>query len=165
MLDPKFVRHNLGLVQTALKNRGEKIILDEFVQKYDLHKIVVQQLDRARHERNTISDQIGTFKKNKISLDPNLITKSRELGRQIKGLEEEQETLQGWLSDFLLTLPNIPHFSVPVGETEKENVVVKVWGQKPIWSPGGILLFNGAGKRMISGFQMLLLRARAFLGN
>jgi len=155
MLDARFVRENLGFVDTALRNRGSDILLDEYADKYDTLKTTTQSLDALRHEKKNLS-RGGRPTEQEIE-------RAKILSQDIKLLEGEQRDLRDWIETFLLNLPNIPHESVPIGKSEKDNTVVKVWGQKPIWSPEGVLIFNGAGKRVVSRFQLFLVRAREFL--
>lgn len=154
MLNAKFVRENLELVQTALNNRGSDIKLDEYPQKYDALKMVTQILDTLRSEKKNLS------KGGKPT--PEEIEKAKALSLGIKEYEVKQRELRDWLEDFLLNLPNIPHESVPVGKSEADNVIVRKWGQKPIWSPEGVLLYNGAGKPVVSRLKLFYYRARAF---
>ena len=90
----------------------------------------------------------------------------------IKGLEGEAEAQDDWVREFLLTLPNIPHPSVPVGASSDDNPVVRTWGQPPAfdfapqahWDIGeklGILDFERAAK--ITGARFALLRGAGAL--
>jgi seryl-tRNA synthetase len=126
MLDARFVRENLDLVNAALENRGSDILLDEYVIKYDALKSTTQRLDLCRHEVKHIS------KGGKPT--PQEIERAKVLNLEIKTLGRSQRELRAWLEDFLLNLPNIPHHSVPIGTSEKDNVTIKHWGQKPTFS-------------------------------
>lgn len=156
MLDAKFVRENLEEVRVALKNRGSDICLNDYPYKYDALKVVTTSLDELRHEKKSLS---------KGGRPTELeIERAKVLNRQIKELENQQRDLKDWIESFLLNMPNIPHASVPIGKSEADNVLVRTWGQKPIWSPEGVLMYDGAGKPIPSRLQMFLMRARAFLG-
>ena len=60
-----------------------------------------------------------------------LITEMREVGDEIKGFDEELREVEETLEQFYLAIPNIPHESVPVGETEDDNVEIVHWGEMP----------------------------------
>ncbi len=53
----------------------------------------------------------------------------REVGEEIKKLDEELRTVETTLETILLSIPNIPHDSVPVGETEDDNIEIRKWGE------------------------------------
>jgi seryl-tRNA synthetase len=157
MLNAKFVRENLKLVQTALENRGSDIKLDEYPRKYDALRIITLSLDALRAEKKNLSKGGRPTPKD--------IERAKALSAQIKEQEEAQRHLRDWLEDFLLNLPNIPHESVPVGKSEADNVLVRTWGHKPIWSSEGVLMYDGAGKPVMSRLKLFYHRARAFLRN
>ena len=86
-----------------------------------------------------------------------LILEMREVGEKVKDLDNELRTVEEDLERLMLSIPNIPHESAPVGETEDDNVVARTWGEvkeftyepKPHWDLAtdlGILDFERAGK-------------------
>lgn len=97
-----------------------------------------------------------------------IIKEMREVGEEIKKLDEELRTVEAELDTILLSIPNIPHESVPVGETEDDNVEVRKWGEKPsfayepkphwdIADELGILDFERAAK--VTGSRFVFYKA------
>ena len=72
MLDLKFVRNQLGEVEQALKNRGMEVTLDEFLHRDGERRRLLTRVEELRHERNTLSHQVGVFMKagNKAEAEP-----------------------------------------------------------------------------------------------
>ncbi|MGD8880969.1 MAG: serine--tRNA ligase [Desulfobacterales bacterium] len=156
MLEIKFVRHNLDLLQNALSARGQAADLDTFKTVDEEHRAILQELEALRHRRNVVSDQIAAMKKSGEDSKP-VVTQMREVSSKIKELEKALAGSQEALDRILLGLPNIPHSSVPVGKDESENPVIKKVGKppkftfdpKPHWDVGaelGILDFERAAK-------------------
>ena len=77
-----------------------------------------------------MSQQIAILKKEKQDAEQ-LISEMREVGDQIKGLDEELKEVEATLDNLLMSIPNIPHESVPIGETEDDNVEARKWGELP----------------------------------
>ncbi len=168
MLDLKFVRDHLAEVEQALKNRGQEISLTQFRQRDEARRRLLAQVDELRSERNSLSREVGEKMKagQKDEAQP-LKDRVTAINQAIKDLEARVEEEDGWVRDFLLNLPNIPHTSVPVGASADDNPVVKTWGEappfdfppRPHWEIGealGILDFERAAK--ITGARFALLR-------
>jgi seryl-tRNA synthetase len=173
MLDLKFVRENLQSVEQALDHRGQEISLDEFRQREAQRRQLLTRLEELRHERNTLSHDIGgLMKAGKGDEAQPLRDRVTAVNDDIKALEAQAEAQDAWVRDFLLNLPNIPHESVPVGASSDDNPVVKTWGQAPRfdfepqahWDIGeklGILDFERAAK--ITGARFALLKGAGAL--
>jgi seryl-tRNA synthetase len=168
MLDLKFVREHLEEVERALKNRGLEISLEEFRGKDAGRRRFLVELEELRHERNTLSHEVGLKMKagQKEESQP-LKERVSAINEKIKALEGQSSEHDAWVRDFLLNLPNLPHSSVPVGASADDNPVVRTWGEppsfafpaRPHWEVGeglGILDFERAAK--ITGARFALLR-------
>jgi seryl-tRNA synthetase len=173
MLDLKFVRDNIGKVELALQRRGLTISLEEFVSKDVERRRALAAIDELRHRRNTLSEEVGKKKKAGLHAEAQpLMDQVKDINLKIKQWEAEAEKHDPWVKDFLLTLPNLPDHSVPLGTSAEDNPVVKTWGEPPRftfepkshWDLGealGILDFERAAK--ITGARFALLKGAGAL--
>jgi seryl-tRNA synthetase len=156
MLEIKFVRQNLQIVQNALQTRGQAADLDTFITYDDERRTILQELEALRHQRNIVSDQIAEMKKSGEDAET-LVAQMRDVSSRIKELDKAFGESEEMLEKILMGLPNIPHSSVPVGKNESQNPVIKTVGKppqfafdpKPHWDIGaelGILDFERAAK-------------------
>jgi seryl-tRNA synthetase len=155
MLDIKYLRENLETVEARLKTRGEAVNLNDFRTLDTKRRELLQQSEELKALRNRTSEEISRIKDK--SQAQGLIIEMREVGPRIKGLDEELKGIEESLEQFLLTVPNIPQASVPIGASEADNVEVRKWGNipafsftpKPHWEIGenlGILDFERGAK-------------------
>lgn len=157
MLDMKLLRNQFDEVKDRLQHRGEDISgLDSFQQLDEKRRELLQQTEQLKNRRNTVSREIA--QKKKAGEDATAeIENMRRVGDEIKRLDEELRQIEAELQDILLTIPNLPHESVPVGDSEEDNVPIRHWGQvpqfdfepKPHWEIAqalGILDFERAAK-------------------
>lgn len=157
MLDIKYLRANFEEVKEKLQHRGEDLRdFDKFEELDKTRRELITETEDLKSKRNEVSSQIAALKREKKDAD-HLIQEMRNVGDQIKVLDEELRGIEAELEEILLSIPNIPHESVPVGESEEENVEVRKWGEvrnfpfepKPHWEIAdqlGILDFERAGK-------------------
>ncbi|UOE55531.1 serine--tRNA ligase [Cytobacillus oceanisediminis] len=141
MLDIKFLRANFEEVKNKLQHRGEDLTdLEKFEDLDVKRRELIVQAEQLKSKRNEVSQQVAALKREKQDAD-HLIAEMREVGDDIKALDEELRTVEEELDQLLLSIPNIPHESVPVGETEDDNVEIRKWGEvrefdfepKPHW--------------------------------
>ncbi len=130
MLDIRFVRKNLPLVARALDKRGTDIDLAAFEADDAARRKILLELEDLRHRRNTVSDQIAQLKKQGRDADQQ-VREMREVSARIKALEKALAEIEEKTDAVLMSLPNIPHESVPEGRDESDNQVVKVVGEVP----------------------------------
>ncbi len=129
MFELRWVRENIDVVRQALRHRGyTDVNVDAFVARDEKRRELIQTVEKLKHERNELNKQIGRIKKEGGNANE-LITRSKSLGDRIRELDEQREALDTWIQAWLQRLPNIPHESVPIGADEKENVVVRTWGE------------------------------------
>lgn len=157
MLDLKYLRANFAEVKKLLQHRGEDLTdLGKFEELDQKRRELIVESEQLKSKRNEVSQQIALLKREKKDAD-HLIKEMREVGDKIKALDDELRTVEETLEKLLLSIPNIPHESVPVGESEDDNVEVRKWGEvpqfhfevKPHWEIAdhlGILDFERAGK-------------------
>lgn len=127
MLDMKKLRRDFDAMKQQLIQRGEVSEIDRFLELDIERRQLLQENEQLKNERNTVSKQIAEKKKNGVDAEAD-IQAMREVGERIKMLDERLRATEAELEDLLLAIPNIPHESVPVGQTEEDNVPVKYWG-------------------------------------
>ncbi|RAL23429.1 serine--tRNA ligase [Thermoflavimicrobium daqui] len=157
MLHAKVLREQLEVVKNKLATRGGDLQdLDSFVDYDRKRRELIQKTEDLKNRRNTVSREIAQMKKAKQDAEAKIL-EMRQVGEEIKQLDEEIGQLEEKMNDILLTLPNLPHETVPIGASEEENVVVRHWGEvaeaefavKPHWEVGlelNILDFERAAK-------------------
>ena len=124
MLDIKIIRENPQMVNELLKRRNPDLSIDE-VLEIDVERRKVQtQADELRAKRKSESQKIGLMKKNGENTDT-IQEEVRVLGDEIKNLEEKEAELNEKQKNLLLSIPNMPDETIPVGPDESANVVKK----------------------------------------
>jgi seryl-tRNA synthetase len=128
MLDRKFIRENIEEVEEALKNRQLESPLDRFEELEEKRRDLLYENEKLRHKRNVNSDKIGELKREgKDAI--HIIQEMKEVSDKIKEYDEELEEVENELDQILLKIPNVPHESVPVGNDEEDNRIIKKWGE------------------------------------
>lgn len=167
MLDIKRVRDHFEEVKKVLLTRNEDLgNFDEFEVLDVKRRELIVKTEILKAERNKASEQIAVMKRNKEDATE-AITRTRELGDEIKALDAELREVEEKFDYMMMRLPNIPHESVPVGETEDDNVEVYTWGEKPTFdfepkphwdvaTDNEIVDFERAGK--VTGSRFLFYR-------
>ncbi len=133
MLDIKFVRENPEIVKKDLEKRkeSEKIKWVDNVLELDKKwKGIKREVDALRKRRNEISQEINKRKKEKKDVK-DLLEEVKEVPKDIKIKEDKCEKLEKEIKEILMRLPNILHESVPYGEDEEDNEVVREVKAKP----------------------------------
>ena len=133
MISIKDIRERPKFVQDALTQKGyEGSILD--VRNIDSeYRNITMTLENNRAEKNLVSKNVAALKRVGENADDK-IAEMKKLGDLIKSLELELVELKSQLSLKLEEMPNIPHLSVPQGENEKENIIVREWGNKAVFN-------------------------------
>ena len=133
MISIKDIRERPDYVQNILVQKGyEGSIFNININDKKLRNIT-KSLESARAEKNLVSKKIATLKRSGGSADSN-ITEMRKFGDKIKSLEQELTDLKSKLNLKLEEIPNLPHSSVPRGNDEKDNVIIREWGHKPVFN-------------------------------
>ncbi len=130
MLEIKFVSQNLSTVRNSLETRGYQVDLDAFKKSDDERRVILQEIESLRHERNVVSDRIAAMKKAGENPE-SLVLEMRAVSSKIKDLDKQLAKNQETVSDVLMEIPNIPHPSVPVGADELENPIIRIVGDLP----------------------------------
>ena len=132
MIDPKIVRDNIDLVKHTLKIRRMEDAVD-IAKLEDMdatRRQIIAKIDELRTMRNTLSKEVGTLKQ-KGQNPTDIMEKVRSIGNDIKQYEEQIASIEETYTTMMLSIPNMLHESVPIGNDEHDNVVMRTWGQKP----------------------------------
>ena len=133
MLDLKYVSQNFDDVLKRLKTRGGGLDLGPFQKLVSERSELYKSMEALSHKRNQANEEI----KKKAKEDPRSIDalrgEMRAVSDQIKQKEGRLKELEEELSRIEYLIPNLPDLSVPVGASEKDNQVVKTWGEKPVF--------------------------------
>ncbi len=132
MLDIKFVRDNMEIVQQALINRGNNLSLDEFLTLEKERRVLLSQVEALKNNRNTVSQEISRLKRAKENADE-LVAEMRLVGDQIAEMDAKVKDVEAALQTIIINIPNMLHESVPIGQDENSNVEVRTWGTLPVF--------------------------------
>jgi seryl-tRNA synthetase len=156
MHDLNYFREHLDVFAEMAKRRGAALDLDGFRALDKERRELITFNERRKAQRNKASEEIAALKKEKKNAD-DLIAEMKQVADLIKHEDERIAELDAKQRELLLTIPNVPHASVPVGHSAAENVEVRRWGAppkvdfapKPHWEVGeraGILDLPAATK-------------------
>lgn len=132
MLDLNFVRENLPIVEGMLRNRGmdPAAVLKDFREVDTQRRQAITEAETRKAQRNKASEEIAKLKK--AGQDASAaMAQTKELREQIQSLEKTANDLDLRLRAILATIPNVPHPSVPLGQSAEQNVEVRRWGTPP----------------------------------
>lgn len=164
MLDLKYVRDHLEMVQERIGQRGSGIDWESFLRMDAARRQLLLEVETLRCERNTVSEKIAQLKREKKD-GSDEIERMRLVSQRIKELDVLLQQKEAVVQEFMLTVPNIPHQSVTVGKGSEDNREVRRWGEyrqfgfppQPHWDIGehlGILDFERGAK--IAGARFTL---------
>src|SRR6266478_3111452 len=166
MLDVKLVRDDLARVKERVATRGTEIEWGEFVSLDRERRDALANLERLKEKKNRLSGEIGKVKKSGGNAAL-LMQEVEEVSEAIRAGEGPLASIESRFEKFMLTVPNLPESSVPVGRSAAENKEVRRWGDPPKfdfqpknhWDIGeelGILDFARAAK--IAGARFALYK-------
>jgi len=157
MLDVKLLRHDYDKVAAALNNRGASLeLIAGFPALDGSRREKLTESEQLKNRRNVVSQEVAKLKRSGGNADE-LIAEMRDVNDRIKQLDDEVRDIDAELHKLLLSIPNVPHESVPIGASEEDNVVVRTVDEprqfdfepKAHWDLGtelGILDFEAAAK-------------------
>ncbi|KZE70677.1 serine--tRNA ligase [Paenibacillus sp. CMAA1739] len=129
MLDIKILRNELGRVEKALQNRGKSLDLIKGFTDLDVsRRELLQESEGLKNRRNVVSGEVAKLKKNKENAD-DLIAEMRQVSDRIKELDEQVRELEVQIDELVMSIPNIPNETVPVGASEEDNVEIRRWSE------------------------------------
>lgn len=168
MLDLRRIRQNPDELKDALQKRGKDISLSGFLKDDEDRRALMAESEALKSRRNDASKEIAQIKR--LGGDAQaLMDEMKQVGQTIAALDDKIKALDEKMELFLMTVPNLPHESVPVGRDERDNVEVRKNGTprvfpyepKAHWDIGtdlGILDFDTAAK--VSGARFTFYRGQ-----
>lgn len=178
MLDIKWIRENPETFDKALESRGLEKASHQVIALDEARRKTIQTVQDLQTQRNHFAKQIGDLKRQGKNPD-SLMNEANILRGKLTQEEKAVTTLENEMKKTLSFLPNIPSADVPFGSSEKDNVEVRLWGEKPTFSfepkqhfeigeDLGLMNFEEAAKISGSRFTILkgeLARLERALGN
>jgi len=168
MLDAAYVRDHMEDVRTGLRNRGldPDADLEQIAVLESRRRRLIPEVEGLKRDQNAAGDEVARAKRQgKDASDIFAANKAR--GQQIRRLEVELDQVEQQRTALLMTIPNLPHSSVPVGASAADNKEVRRHGEprafefepRPHWELGpelGIIDFDRATKMSGSRFAVLM---------
>lgn len=165
MLDLKFVRNSPDIIRHALINRNMSTELIDSLLEYDVAwRECLAEGDELKHKRNVVTREIAELKKeNKDVLSK--INEMQGINNRIKEIDDKIRDYKSKINEIMLSIPNIPSATTPIGKDENDNPVIRVVGKpreftftpKPHWEIGeslDILDFEKGAKIAGQGFTV-----------
>lgn len=128
MLDVKYLMDNLDHCKEVLSHRKGHFDVDDAVKAYEKRKEIIVEVEVKKAERNKASKAIALKKRNGENADAE-IKAMKELGEEIKAMDDELTVAESDLKKALLSIPNLTHSSVPIGNDDTENVEIRHFGE------------------------------------
>ncbi len=168
MISLKKLRANPEQYEQKFKNKDDISDIKSIIEIDRRVRELKHKSNLIRSERNIATEQIGESKKRREDAT-SAIKKARELGEELKVIELDLSAIESDLKHKLLRFPNLPHSSVPEGENEHSNKIVREWGEKPqfnfkpknhieLGKKNQLFNFQTASKISGSGFSLYLGR-------
>ncbi len=128
MLDPQILRNEIGQVAKALAKRHYTLDVAAIETLEEKRKAVQVKTQALQQQRNSRSKEIGKAKAQGDDVQP-LLDEVASLGDELKSSEDELNEIQKELNEIVMGIPNIPHDSVPEGQSEDDNEEIRRWGE------------------------------------
>lgn len=127
MLDLKLLRTNFEEVKKALSNRNEDFDLSGFQTLDEKRRSLLAEVEVLKNKQNVVSKQVPILKKEGKDVT-SILEEMKELSDKVKELDSKVKEVDTELDNWMLTIPNIPHPSVPVGSGDEDNVEIRKYG-------------------------------------
>lgn len=126
MLDLKFIRENPDTVKKGIESKNEKNRVDEIIALDSERRSIITKVEDLKARKNSVSQEVGKLKKAGQNADA-IIAEMKQLGDDIKILDDKLAETDNSLNDILMWIPNLPHESVPFGKSSADNVEARNW--------------------------------------
>ncbi|MBA4147513.1 MAG: serine--tRNA ligase [Verrucomicrobia bacterium] len=134
MLDIKLIRENVDIVRKRLasRNASEEKFVDEVLSLDDQRRKLLAEVEQLKATRNRVSKEIGALMGQKKLEEAEAKKKeTRDMGDRVAELDKQVAEVELKRDGILISLPNLPHESVPIGKSFEDNPEIRVWGEKP----------------------------------
>ncbi|MFQ5797266.1 MAG: serine--tRNA ligase [Bacteroidota bacterium] len=166
MLELKFVREHPDLVKRGIQSKGESDKVDELLILDEKRRKLILHSEGLKAKRNAVSEEIARMKKSGSDASKP-IAEMNAVKEEIKSLDDKLDAIEQDVNRILLTIPNLPHPSVPLGRDPADNQEVFRWREelevdftlKAHWELGeklGIIDFPRGGKVTGTGFPFFV---------
>jgi len=126
MLDIRLLKENPQIIKDMLEKRKLNFPINELIAFDKRRRELIAKMQQIKHKKNTISECIAIKKKNNSDITAEY-QEMKTIGKKILSLEEEQATVESRFKDLMMMLPNMVDESVPIGNNETDNLVIKQW--------------------------------------
>ncbi len=126
MLDLKFIRENPDAVRQGIKNKNEKASVDQLLELDEKRREIIKNVESQKALKNQASSEVAKLKKEGKDATE-IISKMKSVSDEITKLDNDLSKLEENLNSLLLTIPNLPHSSVPIGDDPSMNVEIRKW--------------------------------------
>jgi len=134
MLDGRHLRENLDAVRAAMGARAGDWDFDRFIELDDERRRLIAEVESRQAVRNDLSRRIGELMRSgQRDEAEEAKERVRTLNEEIAEIDARRTEVEATVREMLLTIPNIPHESVPAGVDESDNVEVRRWGTPPVF--------------------------------
>ncbi|MFA5832349.1 MAG: serine--tRNA ligase [Bacteroidota bacterium] len=130
MLDLKFIREHTDVVKDGIKLKKTDDNIDAILALDNQRRTLIGEGEGLKAKRNEVSAKVGQMKKSGEDASA-VIEEMNSVKTRIQQIDDELKTVEEKLEDLLLTVPNVPHPSVPIGSTPDDNKSIFEWGEKP----------------------------------
>ncbi len=163
MLDLRILRDNFITIKNALQKRGKETNIDEAAELYELKREKLQKAEELKAHRNKVSKQIPMLRKNGEDATE-LLNEMKKVSGDIKNLDDELREIDEKLHEHMMSIPNLPNESVPMGNSDSDNVVIRTFMEptefdfepKPHWEIGADLgLFEPEWASKVTGTRFM----------
>lgn len=136
MLDPKLLKESPDTIREMLQKRKADFPLDELVSLDRRRRELIVETQKVKHDKNTITNTIALLKKAGRSAEGEL-QKMKDVSKRIEELQQEQNQVEAKFHDLAMLAPNLLDESVPIGNDEKDNKIIREFGTitKPAFTP------------------------------
>ena len=126
MIDPKIVKDNPDLLLEMLKKRKVNFPFTELLELDRKRRELIIETQNFRHKKNTLSQSIAKKKKNQENVEGEL-EEMKKVGEQTVSLENKKDVIEKRYSDLVYSIPNLLQDSVPIGDSENDNIVIRTY--------------------------------------